>query len=148
MLCSTASFPGHSYLQYLITCSMQIQRGKAWEIWLHGVSSGRRRVDTRGEVLWPPALGLIVQDEILCPAPPPPMSIFLSVTTDDQISQVFPLHICILQEIKYWNWERPGNEASLLHYFMWVQRSLFGRLAHHGSWALQKFLQFSRKCRW
>jgi len=28
-----ALFPGCSHFQYLITCSKQIQRGKAWEIW-------------------------------------------------------------------------------------------------------------------
>jgi len=28
-----ASFPGRSHLQYLIAYSMQIRRGKAWEIW-------------------------------------------------------------------------------------------------------------------
>ena len=33
-----ALFPGHSHLQWLILCSMQIQRGKAWEIWLHTVT--------------------------------------------------------------------------------------------------------------
>ena len=33
------------------------------------------------------------------------------VTAHDQISQTFPLLICILQAIKYWRWERPGNEA-------------------------------------
>ena len=30
---SVASFPGRSHLQYLIAYSMQIRRGKAWEIW-------------------------------------------------------------------------------------------------------------------
>jgi len=33
------------------------------------------------------------------------------VTARDQISQAFPLRICILYAIKYWRWERPGNEA-------------------------------------
>ena len=43
-----ASFPGYSHLQYLIACSMQIRRGKAWEIWSRVVPSGRQvqRVDT------------------------------------------------------------------------------------------------------
>ena len=31
------------------------------------------------------------------------------ITTCDQISQAFPLRICILQVIKEWRWERPGN---------------------------------------
>jgi len=34
------------------------------------------------------------------------------VITHEQISQAFPLHICILQAIKYWRWEQPGNEAT------------------------------------
>ena len=44
----------HSHLQYLFqylfACSMQIQREKAWEIWLHAVTSGRQRVDKQGAV--------------------------------------------------------------------------------------------------
>jgi len=46
----TASLSGHSHLQYLIAYSMQIWRGKAWEIWSRAVMSGRRMVDTRGAV--------------------------------------------------------------------------------------------------
>ena len=38
---SVASFPGRSHLQYLIAYSMQIRRGKAWEIWSRAV----RQVD-------------------------------------------------------------------------------------------------------
>jgi len=45
-----ASFPGHSHLQYLIAYSMQIQRGKAWEIRSRAVTSGRQMVDTWGAV--------------------------------------------------------------------------------------------------
>jgi len=45
-----ASFPGRSHFQYLITYSMQIRRGKAWEIWSRAVTSGRQKVDTRGAV--------------------------------------------------------------------------------------------------
>ena len=45
-----ASLSGHSHLKYLITNSMQTQRGKAWEISLRVVSSGRQRVDTQGTV--------------------------------------------------------------------------------------------------
>ena len=41
---SVASFPGLSHLQYLMTYSMQIRRGKAWEIWSCTVTSGRQRV--------------------------------------------------------------------------------------------------------
>jgi len=43
-----ASFPGRSHLQYLIAYSMQIRRGKAWEIWSRAVMSGRQKVDTWG----------------------------------------------------------------------------------------------------
>ena len=35
----------------------------------------------------------------------------LDVTTYDHNSQAFPLCVCILQAIKYWRWECPGNEA-------------------------------------
>jgi len=42
--------PGRSHLQYLIAYSMQIRRGKAWEIWSRLVTSGRQKVDTWGAV--------------------------------------------------------------------------------------------------
>ena len=35
-----------------------------------------------------------------------------NITTCDQIFQAFPLRICILQAIKYWRWEWPGNVAT------------------------------------
>ena len=35
------------------------------------------------------------------------------VTECDLISQAFALHIRVLQAIKYWRWEQPGNEAML-----------------------------------
>ena len=38
--------------------------------------------------------------------------------TSDQISQAFPLRICILQVIKYWRWEWPRNKAD--HKLEWV----------------------------
>ena len=38
------------HLQYLIACSMQIQRRKAWEIWSHVVTLGKQMVDTWGAV--------------------------------------------------------------------------------------------------
>jgi len=41
---------GCSHLQYVITCSMQIQKWKAWEIWSHTMTSGRQMVDIRGLV--------------------------------------------------------------------------------------------------
>ena len=47
---SVASFPGRSHPQYLIAYSMQIRRGKAWEISSRAVTSGRQKVDTRGAV--------------------------------------------------------------------------------------------------
>ena len=36
-----------------------------------------------------------------------------NITTRDQISQAFPLRICILQAIKYWRWERLGVTGNL-----------------------------------
>ena len=65
-----ASFPGCFNLQSLIACSMQLWRGKAWEIWSCAVTSGR------------------------------------------QISQAFPLCICIQQAIKDWRLEQPENQAT------------------------------------
>ena len=43
-----------------------------------------------------------------------PLCVYPDVIAHDQmpISQAFPHHACILQVIKYWQWERPGNEAS------------------------------------
>ena len=41
-----ALLPGHSHLQYLIAYSMQIRRGKAWDIWLCVVMSGGQRIGT------------------------------------------------------------------------------------------------------
>jgi len=66
-------------------------------------------------MLCPPALGLIIQEMAWrffighCPScvyPPP------DVSTCDQISQAFPLCICMLQAIKCWRWVCPGNEAN------------------------------------
>ena len=36
-----ALISGHSHLQYLIACSIQTWRGKAWDIWSHAVMSSR-----------------------------------------------------------------------------------------------------------
>jgi len=72
-------------------------------------------IDTALLMLWPQALGLIVQERAsrffvgyhhLCVYP------LSDITTRDQISQAFPPSICILEVIKYWRWERPGNEAT------------------------------------
>jgi len=37
----------------LIAYSMQIRRGKAWEISSRAVMSGRQMVDTRGDIAYP-----------------------------------------------------------------------------------------------
>jgi len=42
--------PSCSHLQYLITYSMQIRSGKAWEIWSRAVTSCTQMVDTQGAV--------------------------------------------------------------------------------------------------
>ena len=47
---AVALFPGHSHLQSLIACSMQIWQGKAGEMWSRVVPSGRQMVDTQGVV--------------------------------------------------------------------------------------------------
>ena len=46
-------------------------------------------------------------------ATPRVSTLCLPEAAHDQISQAFPLRICILQEFKYWRWEQPGNEAGL-----------------------------------
>ena len=49
-------------------------------------------------------------------APPPVSTLCLpDVITHDQISQAFPrrIYIFILEAIKYWQWEWPGNEESI-----------------------------------
>jgi len=65
---------------------------------------------------WPSALRLIAekpgfQDSSLGTAPSVSTHCLPYVTAREQISQAFPLHICVLQVIKYWRWEHPGNEA-------------------------------------
>jgi len=61
-------------------------------------------------MLWLLALELIhvVQEmaSILCCSLPPPVSLTSQHMTKS------PLHIYIMQEIKDWGWEWPGNEAS------------------------------------
>lgn len=42
---SIASFPGRSHLNSLNTYSMQMVRGKAWEVWSCVMMSGRQRID-------------------------------------------------------------------------------------------------------
>jgi len=114
---------------YLIAYSMQIRRGKAWEIWTCAVTSGRQKVDTRGAVpkeeslkpfLVLSVLGLEARElarqsqyhpsfiarlgqfhlkwKLLLPGTAPRVSTIClpDVTAHDQISQAFPLRICIL----------------------------------------------------
>ena len=114
--------------------------GKAWEIWSHVVMSGRQRVDTWGagpdsnnshqnvpsavnnEQYWcclANALDSSPQTDstrkgfkILHQAPPPcvcHLSTGCNCMRPDL--QASPLRICMLQAIKYWRWEWPGNEA-------------------------------------
>ena len=40
------------------------------------------------------------------------------VIARDQISQAFPLRVCILQVIQDWRWERPENELLMLLEFL------------------------------
>ena len=63
---------------------------------------------------------------------PPPVCLPSSlpdVITYDQISQAFPLCICILLVIKYWRQKRPGNEAMETPSLDWVTISI--NLAYH-----------------
>ena len=72
-------------------------------------------IDTALLTLWPPALGLKIQEKVsrvfVGHCPHVSTLCLPDVTTHDQLSQAFPLCICILQVIKYWRWERTGNEA-------------------------------------
>ena len=82
---------------------MHIQRGKAWEIWPRAVISGRQRVDTWG--LCP----VMNSEAISC-------NVNLraggqSVHKTASIQALSP-PFCILQAIKDWRWELPGNEAT------------------------------------
>lgn len=48
-MCSSSSLVSRpSPPPVLITCNIQIRRGKTWEVWSHSVMSGRQRVDRRG----------------------------------------------------------------------------------------------------
>ena len=51
--------------------------------------------------------------EIFHQAPAPVCLHVPDITANDQISQAFLLRICILQAMKYWRWEWPGNEATV-----------------------------------
>ena len=63
-------------------------------------------------MLWPPVLGLIVQERALLGTTPHVSTLCLpDVTTRVTKSPGLPLHICRLQAIEYWRWEQPGNEA-------------------------------------
>ena len=122
LLICVASFPGRSHLQYLIACSMQIQRVKPWEIWSWAVMSDRQTVDTLGGF---PFLNYQPRDRVLARQSQYHLPLMTSVTLRhkikmgiivvwqcpqcvyrtacDQISQAFPLSICILQTITYWS---------------------------------------------
>jgi len=58
-----AAFPGRSRLQFLITCSMQKWRGKAWEKESHAWCQVDMRVDMRGampdEESWGPSCNIL-----------------------------------------------------------------------------------------
>jgi len=60
-------------------------------------------VDTALLTLWSPALRLILLQALSSGTTPGVSTLCLpDVTACDQISQAFPLRICILQAIKYW----------------------------------------------
>ena len=121
----------HSHLQYSIACRMQIWRGKV-------VMSGKQRVDTWGggaqrrllkpslvlslqglEAVSIPFIGHDSRDGLTwngnyhCRAPPPVClpSVYLTHCKWPDLPGLLPL-ICVLQAIKYWRWEWPGNEAT------------------------------------
>ena len=136
-----ASFPGCSHLQYLIASSMQIQRGKTWEIWSHAVMSGRQRVHgghcprviiaiscwnvpdiVNDDWYWCCLANTLASSRQTdkykkelqdSSLGTAPHVSTLCLTACDQIYQTFPFHICILQAIKYWRGNGLRIEASL-----------------------------------
>ena len=131
-----ASFPGLPTVQFLIACSMQKQRGKAWyhlsREWrqcLHrqrggGVTDRKDAFRTCVLRFEPRAVCFLHRKRfsawarnykirpLACsfdgdPPPPPP----LWHHSRDKWYQAFPLRFCILQAIKNWTVGRPGNEV-------------------------------------
>jgi len=66
----------------------------------------------------------------------PPL-LCLPIIPHDQISQAFPLCICLLQVIKYWRWEQPGKEANAIIQTHHIAMTI--TLIHVHSWDI---------CRW
>ena len=73
--------------------------------------------------------------EILCQVLPPMCvpSGLPDITASDQISQAFPLYICILQAIKYWRWEQTGNKAKCMHLLQNKWHKLISKILIHSS---------------
>ena len=111
-----------------------IQRRKAWEIWSCAVTSGRQRcMGTVQQRILTSFLVMSVQEQDLKAASIPSVMHgaghsqvsmqqellqFASppVCLPDvihQISKAFTCCICILQVIKDWRWEWPGNEVAM-----------------------------------
>ena len=133
-----ASFPGHSRLQFSITCSMHKRRGKAWEIRVTYVTSGRQCpivvthklcdyqprsmncIDAVFQTLPPQVLGRDITGRTsrLCRAMPPSrLPSCLHGVPDIMHSQAFPLwpflHTASDQN---WRQEWSRNEAiELVH---------------------------------
>jgi len=132
--CYLALFWGRSHLlQSLITCSMQIQRVKAWEIWSCVVTEGRHlgpveafscnfhpkgdaRVFPRQHqyhsLFTAPGMGRCEMGIITPPVYLPSAYLMsLHVTRSPRPS---PFHSCVLQAINPWRWEWLGNELLAL----------------------------------
>ena len=129
-----ASFSGRSHLQYFITCSIQTWREKAWEIWSCAVMLDRHM----GGGAWQISRPEHSQGSLLFTTPemvrrkigiatvstvgyhPCVSTLCLSnVTAHDQISQAFPLCICILQILEVGTDRNEATPDSRWHRCRW-----------------------------
>ena len=143
-----ASFPGHSRLKLLIAYSMQKWRGEGLGERVTCITSGTCRhgggatVVTHKPCIDQPQIYQIMscidivfrmlQSQVFGQDIRRRISKFFirhrppRVHACDSFSQAFPLHYCILQAIKNWWWEQPGNKDSF-HVLYWTR-------AHKNGW--------------
>ena len=129
---TVASFPGLPTVQFLIACSMQKQRGKAWYHlsceWHQKIERAHftheffvlnreryafRFANVQNSSTWGRKYKIWHLARSFDRGPLPP-SVYLGRHwrhSRDKWYQAFPLRFCILQAIKNWTVGRPGNEA-------------------------------------
>ena len=100
----------HAWILHQNTARYQLHTPE-WDIilWLYDWDAIKLQMYANALV---PILGQTLQERALKSFVRALPTCLTDITAHDQISQTFPLHICILQAIKDWRWERPGNEAT------------------------------------